>query len=385
MATKFIADRMSKIPPSGTINMFELALTLEKKGERVIHLEVGEPEFDTPSHIKKAAEDYLEKGYTHYTSSRGIYELRAAISEDLADRGCFYNPEEILVTPGAKHAILCSLLSILNPGDRVIIPTPAWPTYHVIARMAGAHPINIQTDGLYELNLDRIREALTDKTKMIIINSPNNPTGGVIDEGTMKGIAEIAEEKDLLVLSDEIYDKLVYDGFRQVSLPSIKGVKERTLLINGFSKTYAMTGWRLGYVAAEKYLIDNFLRIQQNSTTCPASFAQFAAVKALKTRTNDLENMVRTYDNRRKLIVDLLNEIKGVSCDIPKGAFYVFPSYDYNIRSDVLAEEILRKVKICTTPGSVFYSENHLRLSYAVSDSDIIEAMSRLKKFFSDM
>ncbi len=385
MAKNFIADRMSRIPPSGTINMFELALMLEKKGEKVIHLEVGEPEFDTPTHIKKAALESLERGFTHYTSSRGVYELRAAICEDLAERGCSYSPDEILVTPGAKHAILCAILATLNPGDEVLIPSPAWPTYHVIVKMAEAKPVNVPTDRLYEINLNALEKAVTDKTKMIIINSPNNPTGGVIDRNILEGIAEIALKHDLLVLSDEIYDRLVYDGFKQVSFASLKGMKERTIIINGFSKTFAMTGWRLGYAAAEKYLIDYFLRIQQNSTTCPTSFVQAAALTALKTKTSDLDKMIRTYSERRKLMVDLLNEIKNISCELPKGAFYVFPSYNLPVKSEVLAEKILRETRVCVTPGSVFYGENHLRLSYAVADEDIIEALNRLKNFFNNL
>ncbi|WEU40559.1 MAG: pyridoxal phosphate-dependent aminotransferase [Candidatus Odinarchaeum yellowstonii] len=385
MSKNFIADRMSKIPPSGTINMFELALMFEKKGEKVIHLEVGEPEFDTPSHIKKAAVESMEKGLTHYTSSRGIYELRAAICDDLAERGCKYTPDEVLVTPGAKHAILCAILATLNPGEEVLIPTPAWPTYHVIVKMADAKPVNVPTDHLYEINLNNLEKAVNDKTKMIIINSPNNPTGGVIEKNILKGIAEIALKHDLLVLSDEIYDRLVYDGFKQVSFASLKGMKERSIIINGFSKTFAMTGWRLGYVAAEKNLIDHCLRIQQNSTTCPTSFVQTAGVAALKTKTEDLDKMVRIYEQRRKLIVDLLNELKNVSCELPKGAFYVFPEYNLPVKSEILAEKILKETKVCVTPGSVFYAENHLRLSYAVSDSDIIEALSRLKKFFNSM
>ncbi len=385
MTKKFIADRMNSIPPSGTINMFELALMFEKKGEKVIHLEVGEPEFDTPSYIKKAALESLEKGFTHYTSSRGIYELRAAICEDLSERGCKYTPDEILVTPGAKHAILCAILATLNPGDEVLIPTPAWPTYHVIVKMAEAKPVNIPTQQLYEINFDILEKSVTDKTRMIIINSPNNPTGGVIDKNVLERIAEIASKHDLLILSDEIYDRIVYDGFKQVSFASLKDMKERTILINGFSKTYAMTGWRLGYAAAEKYLIDNFLRIQQNSTTCPTSFVQTAALKALKTKTDDLNKMIRIYEQRRKLIVDLLNEVKNVSCELPKGAFYVFPSYNLPIKSMVLAEKILKETKVCITPGSVFYGENHLRLSYAVADEDIIEALNRLKNFFNSL
>ncbi|MHA1409665.1 MAG: pyridoxal phosphate-dependent aminotransferase [Candidatus Odinarchaeia archaeon] len=385
MNREFISSRMDKIPPSGTINMFELALSFEKKGEKILHLEVGEPDFDTPENIRDAAKKFLSEGMTHYTSSRGVFELREAISRDLSKRNCDYSPDEILVTPGAKHAILASLLVTLNPGDEVIILTPAWPTYQVMVKMADAKPVFVPTSDAYELSTQLLQNAINPKTKMIIINSPNNPTGGVLSNEEMKAIADIAIDKNLLVLSDEIYDQIVYDGFKQTSLPSLDNMKSNSILINGFSKSYAMTGWRLGYVAAEKTLIDYMNRIQQNSTTCATSFAQYAAVEALKTPESVIRKMLRTYDKRRKLIVDLLNEIPGITCELPKGAFYVFPRYDYDINSKDLAERILKEVKVTTTPGAVFQSENHLRISYAVSEDVIVEALTLLKKFFNTL
>ncbi|MHA1755059.1 MAG: pyridoxal phosphate-dependent aminotransferase [Candidatus Odinarchaeia archaeon] len=385
MIDKYISNRMNVIPPSGTINMFELALSFEKQGHKMLHLEVGEPDFDTPENIRESAIEYIKKGLTHYTSSRGILELRNAISAHLKHNGVDFSADEILITPGAKHAIFCSFMALLNPGEEVIILTPAWPTYSVMVKMVEAKPVFVPTDGNYNINLDRIQENITEKTKMIVINSPNNPTGGVIEEKDMKAIADLAYNKQLLILSDEIYDKIVYDGFTQTSMPSITNVRDLTVLINGFSKVYAMTGWRLGYVAANKKFIDCMLRIQQNSTTCPTSFVQYGALSAFKTPRKVVDNMVKTFDKRRKLIVDLLNEIKGVQCTLPKGAFYVFPEYDYKIKSKELAERILKEVKVTTTPGSVFEAEYHLRLSYAVSEEVINEALGKLKIFFQNI
>jgi aspartate/methionine/tyrosine aminotransferase len=385
MGKKFISSRMEKIPPSGTIGMFELALAFEKSGEKVLHLEVGEPDFDTPVNIKEAAIKYLNKGMTHYTSSRGIYELRQAISNDLNKRGCNYSPEEILVTPGAKHSILAALFAILNEGDEVIILTPAWPTYQVMVNMAEAKPVFVPTDDSYNINIELIKQKINPKTKMIIINSPNNPTGGVLNRDEMKSIADLALEKDLMVLSDEIYDQIVYDGFTQTSMSSLKDMKANTILINGFSKSHAMTGWRLGYVAAEKEMIDYMNRIQQNSTTCPTSFVQYAALEAFNTPKSIIDEMIKTYDKRRKLIVELLNDINGITCQLPKGAFYVFPNYNFNLNSKELAEKILKEIKVTTTPGSTFESEYHLRISYAVAEEVIVEAIGRLKKFFTEL
>ncbi|MHA1237932.1 MAG: pyridoxal phosphate-dependent aminotransferase [Candidatus Odinarchaeia archaeon] len=384
---RWIADRMDVIPPSGTINMFEKALSYERAGHKVIHLEVGEPDFDTPEHVKEEAKRAIDSGFTHYTSSRGVLELREAISKDLKRRNVDYDPEkEILVTPGAKHAILCALLSTLNPGDNVLVLTPAWPTYFVMIRMAGATPVEVPTTGNYSLDEDALRKSISSKTKMIIINSPNNPTGGVLEEKEMRLIADIAIEHDLLVLSDEIYDCLTYDNFTQVSMASFKEMKERTILINGFSKAYAMTGWRLGYLAAPEKIVSCALRIQQNSTTCPASFVQKAGVAALNGPQDSLEKMRLEYDKRRRSLVKALNEIDGVECPMPRGAFYVFPDVSkFGKPSKELCELILEKGKVCTTPGAVFKKEGHLRISYANSIENLLEGVERIKRILESL
>ena len=379
------SERMRLIHPSGTIGMLEKANALAKKGKKVLRMEAGEPDFDTPAHIKEAACQAIKEGFTHYTSSRGIPELRQAISEDLLKRGIEADPEsEILVTPGAKHAIYCACLATLNAGDEVLVLSPTWPTFYVCIQAAEAKPIEVPTGRGYSLNEDELKERITNRTKMILVNSPNNPTGGALDKRDIKTIAEIALDHDLLVLSDEIYNRIVYDGFNPVSAASLERMKDRTLFVNGFSKTYAMTGWRLGYVVADKEIVGAMQRIQQATTTCPASFVQKAGVAALKGSQDCVEDMVKEYDARRKIIVKKLNEILGVKCSLPKGAFYAFPSfYGFKKSSKEIVEGLLIKEGVCATAGSAFgaFGEGHIRFSYATSRAVISEAMDKLKSY----
>ncbi|MFX0097813.1 MAG: pyridoxal phosphate-dependent aminotransferase [Candidatus Hodarchaeota archaeon] len=378
---RFTAKRMDVIPPSGTLDMFEKASELERSGKKIIHLDLGEPDFITPESIRKEAILALEKGFTHYTTSIGIRELREAIAEDLKTRDVDIQPEkEIIVTSGGKHAIMCAMLATINPGDEVLILTPAWPTYSVIIRMAGGIPVEVPTSGTYSLNEETLKKSLSDKTKLIVVNSPNNPTGGILTKEEMKAIADLATDKDLLVLSDEIYDRFVYDGEKQVSMGSFSDLMSRTILINGFSKTYAMTGWRLGYAAARKEIIANMLRIQQNSTTCPTSFAQKAALASFREGEYSVGRMIEEYDRRRKIAVSMINDIEGISCSLPKGAFYVFPDISsLGLDSKTLAMQFLEEAGVSTIPGSVFAWEGHIRISYATSAENIIEGFNRIK------
>ncbi len=377
------SERMRLIPPSGTIGMLEKANALAKEGRRVLHLETGEPDFDTPAHIKQAACQAIRDGFTHYTSSRGIPELREAIPGDLLKRGIEADPNsEILVTPGAKHAIYCACLATLNAGDEVLVLSPAWPTFFVCVQAAEAKPVEVPTGESYRLSEEELKERITNRTKMILVNSPNNPTGGALDKRDIATIAELAVDHDLLVLSDEIYDRIVYDGFKPVSAASLEGMKDRTIFINGFSKTYAMTGWRLGYVVANKEIVGAMQRIQQATTTCPASFVQQAGVAALKGPQDCVEQMVKEYDARRKIIVKKLNEIPGVKCALPKGAFYAFPRFrGFKKSSKEIVEDLLIKEGVCATAGSDFgaFGEGHIRFSYAASRDVVSEAMDKLK------
>jgi aspartate/methionine/tyrosine aminotransferase len=382
---KKTAKRMEFITPSGTISMLEKAQKLVREGKRILHLEIGEPDFDTPAHIKKAAYESIEQGFTHYTSSMGILELREAIAEYLGKRGIEADPNgEIVVTPGSKHAVYCACLATLNPRDEVLILSPSWPSYQTCVQAAEAKPIEVPTREDYGLEEDTLKELITKRTKMIIINSPNNPTGGVLAEKEVKVIADLAKDHDLLVLSDEIYERLVYDGLDAVSIASLEGMKERTVIINGFSKAYAMTGWRLGYAVASKETIEAMQRIQQATTTCPASFVQKAGTEALKGPQDCVDDMLKEYDKRRKTIVRKLNEIPGIKCPMPKGAFYVFPDFSsFKKESEQITEGLLEKEGVCSTAGSVFgtFGEHHIRFSYAASLNTILEAMDRLKDF----
>ena len=380
---------MEKIPPSGTIRMLERAKELEQRGQKVIHLEVGEPDFDTPRHIKDAAVRALNDGFVKYTSSRGIPELREAIAMDVERRtGARVQPNEVIVTPGGKHAILCAVLTLIDPGDEVLVPVPVWPTYKAIVKMAEGVPREVLFGEDYSVNEEGLKEAITPRTKAIFINSPNNPTGGALTREEVKIIADIVADSGLYVFSDEIYDSLTYDGFKNTSLLSFEEIRGQTVYIHGFSKTYAMTGWRLGYVVAPPEVIDAMSRIQQNSTTCAASFVQKAAVEALRGPQECVEEMRKQYDERRKAIVKALNDIDGVTCRMPRGAFYVFPNIsEYTNDSFGVAEQLLESKGVCLTPGKVFGSngEGHLRISYAASLEDILEGVKRLEEFLHSL
>jgi len=380
-----IAERMRLIPPSGTMRMKEKADKLAREGKEVLHLEVGEPDFDTPEHIKQAAYQALKEGFTHYGSGRGILELRRAISEDLAKRGIEANPEsEILVTPGSKHAIYCACLATLNPGDEVLVLSPAWPTFYACIQAAEARPVEVPTGEGYSLNEEGMKERITNRGRMILVNSPNNPTGGALKEKEVQTVADLAKDQDFLVLSDEIYNRLVYDDFKPVSMASLEGMGERTVTVNGFSKTYAMTGWRLGYAAANKEIIEAMGRVQETTTTHPATFVQKAGVAALKGSQDCVDQMVKEYDRRRKTIVKGLNDMPGITCPTPRGAFYAFPDFSALKKpSEEIVEKLLEEEGVCTTAGSIFgtHGEGHIRLSYATSLNVIIEAMEKLRNF----
>jgi aspartate/methionine/tyrosine aminotransferase len=380
-----LAKRMQLIAPSETIGMLEKAEEISRKGRKVLHMEVGEPDFDTPSHIKEAAYKAMKEGFTHYTSSKGILELREAISENLKTREVEADPKnEILVTPGTKHALYCACLATLNPREEALILSPIWPTFYTCVQAAEAKPVEVPAGEGYSLDEEELKDKITSHTKMVMVNSPNNPTGGALTKEEIEAVADIAKDHDLLVLSDEIYDRIVYDGFETISIASINGMKERTITLNGFSKTYAMTGWRLGYAVANKGIIEAMQRIQQATTTCPSSFIQKAGVEALRGPQDCIENMIKEYDERRKAIVKKLKEVHGVKCAMPKGAFYVFPDFSaFNKISKEIVEKLLEEEGVCATAGSAFGTcgEGHIRFSYATGLTTILEAMAKLRNF----
>lgn len=384
-----LASRMSTLPPSGTIGMLEIARRMEKEGRKIIHLEVGEPDFDTPSHIKDAAVRALEEGFVKYTESKGILELRRAIARRVMEKsGCEVDVEEVIVTPGAKHAIFCATLALLEPGEEVVIPSPAWPTYKDITCLVGGVPREIPLSEDYSLDEEALKEAITDKTKMVILNSPNNPTGGVISKEEMKAVVDLAVDHGFYIMSDEIYDDLTYDGFKQTSILSFEEARDISVLIHGFSKSYAMTGWRIGYAVAPRELVNAMSKIQQNTTTCAASFAQRAALEALTGPQDCVEEMRKEYDRRRRALVKALNEIDGVYCPTPKGAFYVFPDISAYVKDSALfAERLLVEKCVCVTPGRAFGlgGEGHVRISYAASMESILEGVKRMRELLLSM
>jgi len=380
---------MRLIKPSGTMVMAEKAREMERKGRKVYRLDIGEPNFDTPTHIKEAAVKAIREGFTHYTSSRGILELREAISEDLETRGIDADPkDEILVTPGAKHAIYCACLSTLDPGDEVLVLSPTWPTHFQCIEIAEARAIEVPCGEDYSLNEEELKARITGKTRMILMGSPNNPTGGVLNEEEVKAIVDIADDHDLLILSDEIYDRLVYGDFKPLSPASLEDGRDRTIVVNGFSKTYAMTGWRLGYAYANGEIIEAMARIQQSTTTCPVSFVQKAGVAALRGPQDQVEKMVEEYDRRRRFIFEKLSEIEEIRCVMPQGAFYIFPDISsLNMSSSEFCLRLLEEAGVSTTPGSIFgeCGEGYVRVSYASDIQIISEGIKRIKEFIKSI
>ncbi len=383
-----IADRMGNVPGSGTLKILSLANELEEKGEDIVHLEVGQPDFDTPDHIRSAAKEALDDGKTGYTSSDGIPELKEAISENLNEKGIDRDIEEIIVTPGAKFSLFSSMTVTLDPEDEIIIPTPCW-TYEGMTRIINAEPVFVEAPEKsgFQLEPEKVKENISSKTRMLLLNYPNNPTGAMLEESVQRSLADLAQDHDFWILSDEVYDQLTYEE-DPFSLASIPEYEDRTIYINGFSKTYAMTGWRLGYTAAPEEVIDEMVKIQQNSTTCATAFVQWAGVEALNGPQDCVGEMRSEYRDRRDIVVEGLNSIEGVECVEPKGAFYVFPNIEgLGMDSMEFCKYLLKNASVATTPGSAFgpAGEGHIRMSFANSIDRIEEALERLEKAINSL
>ncbi len=380
---------MQRIPASGTLRMFELAAKLEAEGRKVYHFEVGQPDFPTPENVVEAAVKALRGGFTRYVSARGIPPLLEAIADRYRARGIDIDPgQNVIVTPGAKMALFMGFLAVIDIGDDVAILSPSWPSYRVMIRNAGASPIDIPTGPDYTFNEEALKERITPDTRCIVINSPNNPTGGVLTKSDLKAIYDLACDHDFVIFSDEIYEHLVYDGFKQTSMLDVDPTMERTLVINGFSKAYSMTGWRLGYAVGNAETIDNMVRIQQNTTSCATSFVQAAGVEALRGSQESIEIMRKEYERRRTLMRNMLCSMESVTCVSPKGAFYVFPDFSaYGMRSTELAEKILQDTGVVCTPGVVFGAayDTHLRFTYAASEEVIEEGLAVLGDYLSTL
>jgi len=372
------SKHIMSVPQSSTLKVLSLAKELERKGKKIIHMEVGEPDFDTPNHIKKAAEEALVRGMTKYTPSAGLPELREAIADHLKPEGIQTHYKNVIVTPGAKHAIFCAMGAVLDPGDEVIIPSPCW-TYEAMVLMFGGKPVFVETKEAdnFKLKAKKVENALTKKTRMVLLNFPNNPTGAVMNKADLKEIADLAVDKKLWVLSDEIYDCLIYDG-NHTSIMSFPGMAERTIYVNGFSKAYAMTGWRLGYAVAPYELVTEMDKVQQASTSCVAGFVQAAGIAALRGPQDFVVKMREEYSKRREVIVDGLNSIDGIKCNKPAGAFYAFPDITKLGKSSLdFCELLLKEAGVAAVPGSGFgpYGEGHVRFSYATSMENIKKAI----------
>jgi len=379
------ADRMNSIPFSEIRKIFEEVARREKAGEKIIHLNIGRPDFDTPEHIKEAAKKALDEGKVHYASNWGIPELREAISQKLArDNNLSYDPaNEIIVTVGANEAILIAMMGLLNPGDEILIPDPCWLHYFYCAQLAEAVPVSVpmKEENGFIPRIEDFKSRLTDKTKMIVITTPNNPTGSVYSEEDLQEVAQLAKEHDLFVLSDEIYEKMVYDGRRHISIGSLPGMRERTITVNGFSKAYSMTGWRLGWVAVDKALASALIRIHQYTTVCTTTFAQWGAAAALTGPQTDLEMMVTEFDRRRNLVYSALESMPGISTGKPEGAFYIFPNIKgLGKTADEITHYLLDEAKVAVVPGPVFgdYAKDYIRLSYANSYENLEIAMENM-------
>lgn len=379
-----IAARMDRMAPSGIRKVNEKALAMERQGEKVLHFEIGRPDFDTPAYIKQAAIDSLNQGNVFYTSNYGTMELREEIAKKLKrENGIDYKPTEVLVTAGLSEAVFAVLASILDEGDEILVPDPVWLNYINVPRMLDAVPVTyeLREKNGYQLDLKEIESKITPKTRAIVIVTPNNPTGGVLSEETLKGLSDIVLRHDLMVISDEVYERLIYDGAKHISIASLPGMKEHTFTMNGMSKAYSMTGWRLGYVAAPEEYIPVLNKFHQHNTTCAVSFGQAAAVVALRDEKDEVNDMVKEYQRRRDYAVDAINAIDGISCLKPKGAFYIFINCkQLGMKSAQLADYLLENAKIALVPGDVFGpgGEGYLRMSFANSYENIVEGCRRL-------
>ena len=378
----FVSERISRVPPSSIRYFFDIIATMDD----VISLGIGEPDFATPEPIVQAGIESLKRGETHYTSNSGLMELRCAIAEHLERMyGQTYNPtSEILVTVGVSEALYLALAATLDPGDEVIVPEPCFVSYAPEVTFAGGRPVTVPAtvENDFQITSEAIAAAITSRTKVLLISYPSNPTGAVMSREQLNEIATIAEQHDLLVISDEIYDRLVY-GVEHVCFPSLPGMHSRTILLQGFSKSYAMTGWRVGYIAAPAEILEAMCKVHQYTIMSAPTVSQYAALAALREGEPYVQQMVAEYDRRRRFIVDGLNEI-GLACFEPQGAFYAFPSIEtLGMDENEFAQKLLHEEKVALVPGNAFgeAGRGHLRCSYATAYEKIEQALERLYRF----
>ena len=392
----FISQKAQDISPSPTLDVDAKAKRMQKEGYDIIGFGAGEPDFDTPEYIKSAAISAINQGFTKYTPVGGIKELKTAIANYLeSETGISYTPNQITVSNGAKQCLYNALYCLIDPEDKVLIPSPYWVSYPEMVKLCGGTPVFVPTtenDG-FILKADTLKKYIDKKTKILIINSPNNPCGSVYSKQDLEQIAKLAIENNIFVISDEIYEKLIYDCMEHVSIVSYENMIESSLLINGLSKTFAMTGWRIGFAAGPKQLIEAMENFQSHSTSNPNSIAQRASVEALTnfTKNETIEKMVNEFSERRKYMVEQINKIKYLSCRLPIGAFYIFMNISgtFNKQCDGrtinnstdFAEILLEKFKVAVVPGIAFGADDYVRLSYATSMENINKGLDRIEKF----
>lgn len=381
-----LARRMSRLGTETAFEVLNKARALERQGKSIIHLEIGEPDFDTPANVVEAAVDALHKGWTHYGPSAGLPELRQTIADYVSrTRGVKVAPEEVVVVPGGKPIIFFTILALIDEGDEVIYPNPGFPIYESMIQYVGgkAVPIHLREDRDFSLDVNELAALITDRTKLIILNSPQNPTGGVMPRSDVEQVAKVIGDRNILVLSDEIYSRLLFEG-EHFSIMSVPGMQERTILLDGFSKTYAMTGWRMGYGVMRSDLAAHITRLMTNSNSCTASFTQIAGIEALRGDQTSVERMCAEFKRRRDVFVAGLNKIKGFSCRMPKGAFYVFPNITKTgWKSKPLADALLEQAGVAALSGTSFgaFGEGYLRFSVANSLENLQQALDRIDQW----
>ncbi len=389
-----LSKRVSLISSSPTLAITAKAKKMKAEGIDVIGFGAGEPDFDTPEHIKDAAKKALDDGFTKYTPASGMMELKQAICRKLKeDNELDYEPDQILISCGAKHSIFNAILTLCDEGDEVILPSPYWVSYPEMIKVAQAKPVIIKTtqENNFKITPDQLREAISSKTKLFILNSPSNPTGMLYTRDELQRISDILAKAGIYCISDEIYEKIIYDGEEHVSIASLgPKIKQLTILINGVSKSYSMTGWRIGYAAGPRKIIQAMSNLQSHSTSNPTSISQIAAIAALQGPQETVGKMVEEFKKRRDYIVERLNKIPGISCLKPKGAFYVFPNISQILgrffkgqminNSISLSQVLLSEAKVAVIPGAAFGADNHLRLSYATSQENIAKGLDRIEK-----
>jgi aspartate aminotransferase len=388
-----ISDRLRKVAPSLTLAIDAKAKQMKKDGIDLVGFGAGEPDFNTPENIKEAGIKAIKDNQTRYTPASGMIELKSAVAEKFKkDNNLDYKPSDIIISCGAKHSLYNIFMAILNPGDEVIIFSPYWVSYEEQVKIADGIPIFVELDESrnFEIDFDLLEKKITKKTKAMIVNSPSNPTGAIFSEKTLQKIADIALKNNIIIISDEIYEKLIYNGKKHISIASLsKEVKSKTIVVNGVSKTYAMTGWRIGYLASDdKEIISAIDNLQSHSTSNPTTLAQIAAIEALKTPEDIIQTMVSEFDKRRKHILERVRAINGLTAIEPEGAFYIFPNFSQFIGKTIkgkiikgsldMAELLLNEAKVAVVPGIAFGSDKHFRLSYATSMTNIDKGLDRI-------